>query len=469
MLASLFVPPAVVGSVSAILSFESLVVNVFSLGVPIGMRRFIGASWGRHEPDKIARYFSTSIAFTAAINIPAFIVILAASILDISVLNLGHLEFFSIAILMALDFWPSIFASLFIAILKTRVTTVSNTMSSVIKILVGVTLLQMGFGLAGIIISMIAASLTRGIILVLSTKKLSREVGFSLYRSVNIRSVNEILRAGVASWIPNTLMVLGQAFGVLLIYGYVGGEQTGLYYIAFALSAVAYNLPNSIQSLMFPVLSGMGDGRKEAINDAIRLSLAAVAPIALAMIIYPQVPFLLLPPSYADAAGCFSILMIGLLVVPVVGGYSSYIYAFGRYLHVTLIDTVSTLVRLFSYFLLVLPFGALGAASAYVLGIGASILPAIISAHYLGFSLEVRRYAKTLLPPSMSAALAILLNMPWTIGIIFLVVTSVFAYTRTKVITRSDLRQMALAFLSPESVDRIHTHAKRIVTVLFGD
>jgi O-antigen/teichoic acid export membrane protein len=469
MMASLFVSPGVVGSVSAILSFESLMINVCSLGVPIGMRRFIGFSWGQHEPEKIPQYLSTSLAFTAIINIPAFSLILAIAFLNIPFLNLGSFEMFSIAILMALDFWPSIYASLFIAILKTRVTTVSNSMSSIVKVVVGVFLLEMGFGFIGIIISMISASLTREIILLSSTRKLSNEFGFSLYRGVSIQSMSEILKAGIASWIPNTLMILGQAIGVLLIYGYVGGEQTGLYYIAFALSAVAYNLPNSIQSLMFPVLSGMDAGKEETIRNAIRLSLAAVAPIALAMVVYSQVPFLLLPSSYANAANPFSILMIGLLVIPAVGGYSSYVYALGKYMHVTLIDTVSTVVRLFSYFVLIIPFGALGAAIAYVLGIVSSILPAIISARYIGFSFEAKQYSKTLVTPFFSAIAVYFVNLPWALGIIFLLITSYIVYARSGVITKSDVRQMALAFLSPESVERVHTHTKRIVTTLFGD
>jgi O-antigen/teichoic acid export membrane protein len=47
------------------------------------------------------------------------------------------------------------------------------------------------------------------------------------------------------------------------VYFVIGGAATGFYFIAFAIAGIVYQLPASILTLMFPVLSGMEEGRKK--------------------------------------------------------------------------------------------------------------------------------------------------------------------------------------------------------------
>ena len=469
IMASLFVSPDVIGSTSAILSFESLIINVFSLGVPIGIRRFIGSSWGQGTSQEISQYVSVSLGFAILINIPALILVSAIAILNIPLFSLNQVGLSSVALLITLDFWPSIFASLFISILRTKVTTISNSISSIVKILIGYFLLQSGMGFVGVIVSILAASLTRGGILLFYSGRLSDEIGISLRPKLEFIILKKILSAGLAAWAPNVLMIIGQTLGILIIYGYIGSTETGLYHIAFAISIVVYNLPGSIQSLMFPVLSGMNEGKESAVTTAIRLSLAITSPIALILMVYPDVLFLLLGPSYAGAANILMILMMGLIAYPVISGYSSYVYALGKYIHVTLIDLTSTLVRLFLYFILITWLASVGAAIAYVLGIFSAIVPVSISAKYTRFSFKPSTYLKVLLIPLFITLIVFIFDIFWIIGGPVILLTSTVAYTRTGVITKNDIKQMALAFLSPESVSKVYTHTRRIVMLLFGD
>lgn len=91
--------------------------------------------------------------------------------------------------------------------------------------------------------------------------------GVIKFMKPSLEPIKEVIKAGIPSWIPSLLTTAGTWLGVLGIYGLAGSNQTGNYYIAFMIASVLYSLPSSFLSLMlFPVLSGMDDGRKRATN-----------------------------------------------------------------------------------------------------------------------------------------------------------------------------------------------------------
>ncbi len=469
IVASVYVSPDVIGSTSAILSIESLVINVLSFGVPIGVRRYIGSAWGRNAQSEISSHLSAALIFSLMINIPASLLILLSASTGAAFLGLSQSGLLFLTIIILLDFWPGILASLFISILKTQYTTVSNSVSSISKLLVGAVLLHAGFGLNGVFASIILASVLRGAILAGYAIRTSRHLGLEMRRSFDYSVFRDLLGAGSATWIPNTLMVIGQTLGVLLIFGTVGANETGLYYIAFAVSTAVYNLSGSVQSLMFPVLSGMSNGRRDAVLDAVRLSLAITAPIALILVVYPFLPFMFLGATYSRSAEILFVLVLGALFFPIVSGYSSYVYAAGEYRHVIAIDLTATTSRLALYFLLVPVAQGFGAGVAYISGVFFAFLPVAASARNLGFQLNYKKSFQIIGIPSFIALLIAILPVPWFLGAPLLLMFSAFAYARLRVVTKSELRDMALAFLSPESVARVYQHTKRIVVLLFGD
>ena len=73
------------------------------------------------------------------------------------------------------------------------------------------------------------------------------------------------MKAGVASWLPAMIAVLGQQLGVLTLFGVKGASETGLYYVSFAIVGVVTGIGGSVLGLMMPVLSGMEDGRKRGL------------------------------------------------------------------------------------------------------------------------------------------------------------------------------------------------------------
>jgi len=435
----------------------------------MGIRRHIGSSWGRGEYTRIPDALITAILFSLSISIPAASILFLVSIVGYPLLGLGQVELLFLALLFCLDSWPSILASLFISILKTQHVTVSNSVSSAAKLVVGLILLSNGFGLIGILVSIAIASAIRGVILVGYTIRTMSVLRLRTRLAASIEILRDILRAGVASWIPSTLLVIGQTMGIILIFGTVGPSATGLYFVAFAISTAVYNLSGSIQSLMFPVLSGMENGRVHAARDGIRLSLAFTSPIAILIATYSALPFTLLAPAYSGAANILFILVLGSLLYPITTGYCSFVYAKGAYMHVIAIDLTTTAGRLLLYFTLVPLYEGVGAATAFVFGIILSLIPVAGSIWKTGFKVEIAEYVRIIAIPALMAVALHFLAVPWPLGIPTMILASSFAFARMGIITRSELKDMALAFLSPTSVARVYRHTKRIVMLLFGD
>lgn len=468
-IASLFVTPQTVGTASAVLAFESLLISVFSVGANVGLRRFIGQSWGDDDKDRLSLYFSSSIVIVLLLNIPVICLLFIGSVFEVGIVGLGFQEIFYVAILLMLGFWPPVIYSLLNSVLKTRTTAIADIVFSSGKLILAVILLYLGFDLAGILIAFIAGSVLRGVVLSLFAARLFRKNDISFHFRINTPFIKDIIHAGVVSWIPTMLATLGQSFAILIIYGVVGGGETGVFYVALAISLIVYRVSDSIMMLMFPVLSGMDTGKKQAISTAIRLSMAATIPACLVFVSYPSLLPGLLGSAYSDVTYLLLILALGAILYPIVSGYNSYIYAVGKYRHVITIGLVITSIRLFLYIVLVSPFGEFGISIAYDIGIAAGLIPVIISARRQDFSFPWRTYFKVLLIPGLLSGLIILVNLTWVAGIPLLFILSIVSYTRMGVITKADISEIANAFFSPERITKVRERTKPLLVILFGE
>ena len=54
----------------------------------------------------------------------------------------------------------------------------------------------------------------------------------------DFQALRDVLKAGIAGWLPGMIAVLGQQLGVLALLGIKGASETGLYYVSFAIMSV---------------------------------------------------------------------------------------------------------------------------------------------------------------------------------------------------------------------------------------
>lgn len=478
IIAAQMVLPEMIGSAAAIIAFQNILVTLFSFGIPVGLRRFIGISQRKEDDQQLTSYFYTSLVLLLLLNLPLTVLLLFMTFTGFVILFFTPFELLLVSMLFTLNFWPVLLVSLFNSILRTEIPARAQILSTIVKLGVGFSLLSLGWDFFGLFYGIVAASITVDILLLAYTLKLFRQLKTEMrFQSTEIRS---LLSSGFPSWIPYTLTILAQSLGVLSIYGVTGSAETGLYYIAFMVSQIVYTLPLSFGILLLPVLSSLDTGEKGLASRAILLSLAITVPMATVFALYSFLIFTMLGSTYEFATIPVFILMIGAVISPIVVGYESYIYAIGKYLQVTILGLVLNISRLVLYAILILQWGSIGAAVAYSSGLFFALIPIVISNRVLEFRLDWGQYLKTIAIPGGLATLLLTFQflwqfgvpfffpLPWFLGIPLILFVSLVAYARFGILTKDDFLEIARALLSEESIDRIARFASPLLRLMFG-
>ncbi len=463
VIASSFVSVDIIGYAASIISLLSIFITISTLGIPAGLQRYVGIAKGEDDSEKITSYFLTGLSTLIVVNVPIILFFIIVPSLGFG--SIIQQETILVALLLLLGFWIPLFNSLFMALIRADIMTLAQILASFAKTVLCFVLLSFGLGFMGLFVSISAFYVVHGIVLFTGAYKNVNKSGTGVL--LDKTRLKSLLEAGTASWIPRVLATIGESSGVLIIFGLVGGAETGYYFLAFAISSIFYTLPGSILGLMFPYLSSIKRGRSQAALDAIRLSLAITAPLASVLIIYSYLPFLFLGSEFIKAGPMLGLLLIGAILSTIVSGYFSHAYAAGKYRHVAMIGLVMNISRLIMYSPLVISLSGIGAAIAFTLGQVFALIAVIGSANRTGFNFEWGRYLKAITILLLPAVFLIILNIHWLIGIPLFLLLSIVAYGRLGVITKDDLREVSLAFFSEDSVRRIYAYVGPLFRFIF--
>ena len=349
--------------------------------------------------------------------------------------------------------------------MKTEITSLAQISSAISKIVVGALLVFSGFGFVGIMTGFVLSSIIMDILLIAFSARILRGNPYSFQLSL----LKDLITASTAGWIPSLLASLGQSIGVLFVFGFVGGAETGFYYLALAIASIINMLPASIQGMMYPYLSSREEGRKEATRQMIRISMVISTPLVLVLFTYSLLPFAILGPAYYPAAELLRILILTSLLSPIVAGYVSHVYACGEYRHVAAIGSVMNVSRLFLYFILVTALYAVGAAISYTLGMILALVAVAGIGRTIDFEFNWSKYGAAISIPIVCAIPLLFFNVHFLVGIPLLIIIPMLAYGRLGLITKSDLRDLAPAFMSKEQIAIAQELFNPIMRIVFGE
>ena len=469
---SFFTTPEIVGSASGIIAIEGLLLAAASLGVPTGIRRFLGASWAKSDLESFQSILRSGVVILLITNIPIGLVLISSTFLFGNLPGLSFIESIFLGVLVLIEFLPSLFYSIYNSILKTSTVAIADVLLSITKIVVSVLLLLNGYGLLALLIGIAIAFLIRSLYFSISYLKLRHQWDKQSLAKENLESkeydIRSIIRSGMAFWIPNTSTIIGQSIGVLYLFFFIGKFETGLYQLSLVIAIIIYRLPDSIQTVMFPYLSGLNSDKIKIAWRSIRLSLAFTIPFVSLILFYFQLPFLFLNSIYLEAAPVLALLSIGALFHPIVSGYSSYAYSEGKYNHVISIGVVMSLTRVILVILLIPLFGILGAAISYSLGSFSALCVTLPLARNSGFTIVHLDIVKSWIPPLSLGFILTLLKLNWYFGIPLILSVTFLIYARISVFTKSDLKEIAQELLSEERARKIASRIKPLVSKLFG-
>ena len=113
-----------------------------------------------------------------------------------------------------------------------------------------------------------------------STEKVTKPV-------ITVRNASKnLLTGGLVAWIPVLITTFGIDLGALVLYNIYGSYQSGVYFIALAVTNAIEAIIYSIFTISLPVLSSMDDGRKRFIWQTIRIGAIMALPLSSPIIFY---------------------------------------------------------------------------------------------------------------------------------------------------------------------------------------
>ncbi len=442
MIISKIAGSSVLGTTSAVVGVASLVNGVLGLGIPTGIQRYVGRAIGEKDLQEMKIYFWTGAIFSLAIYISSAVVLFTISGLGLSIGNITP-QMFRMASLLVLLGSGSPLMALIIAHLRTQVLFMAALLGGTGKLIVGITLVVMGFGWIGATIGYAASYLINLMILLVY----SLEIAHPLTRP-SLTHLIEVLRAGLATWIPSVVAIAGQWLSVLLIYGFSNPSATGRFYIAFTASNAVIFIATGVLSLLLPVLSGMRDHRRRITDRVLNVALALSTPIATFLIAEPEVVLSLLGKEYIQASMDLRILLLSLIPLSVTVAVRSLLYAYGDYGKVTVMGLSQNIPRIAFYSILTPIMGSIGASISYTLGALTGMITSLFYGWKRGYTVDPRKIVIVAGIPAALTTTAFLVFPACWLATLALAAASYPVYLKLGVITVEDLREVVKEILS---------------------
>ena len=462
LLISAIAGPEVLGVTSAVIGLSAIINGSLSLGIGAALQRHIGVCIGKHDKECAARYYWTSLLFSLITypTVALILYVMGASGVGIANYEPGMLKAASALVLLGFNMVPISYA---LTRLRTDLLLIAAVGGNIFKILLGATLVWLGYGWAGAVAGYFMVSLAQ---LLVTLPYSLRDIGIGI--RLSLEALIDTLKAGVVNWLPWIIAFLGQWLGVLAVYGYTGAVETGHYYVAYIIAGFTMGVSTIVVGVLLPVLSSMPDGRKRLASNATRIGLALITPIVAFIAVYPQVPLSLLGEEYTQAANTLRILVIGAIPMLITAVIGNLIYAYGLYAQRLALGLAQTIPRILLYLTLTPKLGGLGVAIAMTTGSLTGLTYAVYAGTRAGYKLDVDTITRVLPAPLAVALACISLGMPWPIGLA--VYTLLYPlYVRLGVITRRDVKEIVRAFVSDEKLYVAYRKFKIIIDHIFPE
>ena len=370
-----------IGTASAVISLAYLVSSAVSLGAGVGMSKWLGHCVSRNDKLCEATYFWSAFTYVLLANSLSATILLLISVIGMPLLNYGPSQLL-IASYLILALSADVFMNYFIGIMVTRPYFAAVAASNAAKLAIGLTLVMFGFGWVGIVFAFIIQSAVFGVIGIIYVM---RRAG--LHGILNIRSLPDVLKAGIPSWLPNMVTVLGRQLAVIAVYSVWSPEETGHLYIALTIANFVTGFSTSLQSIMLPYLSGLNGTKESALWESLRVGLAFVGPTALAIAGAAREVLSFIKPEYGDAWAALTLALIANLLMVLVMSVMNLSYSFNRFLDVLGIGLSASLTRIALYILLTPVMGSTGAAFSYLVGAAVGLAHSALLAHGRSYSI----------------------------------------------------------------------------------
>jgi O-antigen/teichoic acid export membrane protein len=444
----------IIGIFSLVLALSEIFGNIAILGLPDGMQRFLGKSFLQNNQSDARIYVKISLVFLSIGIVSSLALVLSLKDWFYTLFGIDNYLMMVVGLLIASYAIFTVLYYIIIATLKTKKLPIIITISSVAKVIMAIILVGLGGGVIGLALGytffgQILSAILLGI-LIMQVFKPAEKLARSELKFGN--ASKDLLKAGVASWIPVLITTLGIDLGTLVLYGEHGSYQSGIYFLTLAILNAITAITYAIFTISLPALSSMEDGRKRFSWDTIRLSSILLLPLTISIIFYPDEIMRFFGDIYVAGSSSLQILLSSTFPIIVSSGIDALVFAYGRYRHAMAINFAINIPRTILYFTLVPIFGMTGAAIAFTVGSIIGLIVSLIVAKSITFKIYWKTLALILLTPIVFAMLLSTLNVNFIIGIISTIIISYLILMKLNIILKADI--LFLIGLLPQNISK---------------
>jgi O-antigen/teichoic acid export membrane protein len=436
LLLSRLTSPDVIGVASTVISVSTIFSIIADLGANRGSTLFLGKSFLEGHIDEAKILIKASLLIiTFGILVSGLLIVIfrdlilpdvSIGLILISILLLGFAAIYNLM------------RSFIIASLQTQLLPLVTIISSATKTVLTIILILIGTGAIGITVGYLSAYISASILFFFLLSKMMKP-GSELSTLSFYRVCKKILYAGIVSWVPKVMAIIGSRLGTVVVFGFEGANQAGLYFIAFSIYYVTVAITDSLYSVLLPILGAMSDRRKRMVWQAMKLNLVVTVTIASAAIAYSDDIMMLFGTHYIDASMTLKILLLSVLPFTFNIAIGTLVYSYGNYWQVLALGLASSVPRIIFYFVFVPMYGNNGAALSFTLGSIIGFVVSLVVAKKIGMSMFWKELVPIVaIPAGISFATAYLM-VSFNLGIPIIIVFSLASFIAFGILSKSDI------------------------------
>jgi O-antigen/teichoic acid export membrane protein len=431
----------IIGTFSLLVAISEIFANIAVIGLPESIQKFVGRSFLQHKQADAKVFVIISFILLSVGIIASCLVILFFKDWLSNSFGIGFGLIIVVDLMVTSYAIYTVLYYTVVASLKTKVLPIIIIISSIAKVILGLSLVLMGYGILGLTLGytffgQILASVLLAIFICKifkSTKKVTKPA------AITIRNASEsLLVGGIVAWIPVLITTLGIDIGTLVLYSTYGSHQSGVYFIALAIANAINAIVYSIFTISLPVLSSMHDGRKRFVWQIIRISAIMTLPLSCSIIFYSSDIMHLIGSNYDKGSSSLQILLLSSFPIIVFTGVENLVFSYGQYRHTLTISLATSIPRAILYVTLVPIFGMTGVAISYTIGSVIGFIASIMVANRITMSIIWKPLALTFFLPLSLAFVFATFNVNYIIGIVTTITITYLLLMKLHVIEKTD-------------------------------
>lgn len=319
--------------------------------------------------DQHAQILGTALVIELVITV-ASVPIILYFLNDIFHESFHTFSWIAIAILFPLSIgFISRFALLGLS--NAKVVLVVDLIGISVKFISGYTLISIGFGAFGLLLSFLLQTLLTTAFTFFAAKGV-----FGGLKVGNMQYFKEIIRDGLVNMPSKLKAMLMVSLNVVLLAAFgISSSEIGLFYAAYMLSIIVGSLSSSMSFMVIPAST---ISKADLSSDSLRVGLSLTAPLIAALIVAPKYVLSLIGPHYIPAETILLVLSIGILPASLVMNTISKLNNLNQPRRLLLIGLIQIIAFTATFVYFVPMYGTFGAAFSILISYTAGSILSMI-------------------------------------------------------------------------------------------